>query len=82
MPDLKEKKNRPTGRPKAWGDVLVHRVTGVATSRIAVGLIEENEMSASRSMARIGNVSAIFRRDAKRRRPLCCRSSTFIFFRK
>ena len=69
--------------PDGMGRLLAHRVTGVATSRIAVALIKGNEMSASRSMARTGNVSAIFRRrDAKRRRPLCCRSSTFIFFRK
>src|SRR5437899_12037172 len=82
MPDLKEKKNRPTGRARAWSDALVHRVNGVATRRIAVGVTEENETIASRSIGGIGNVPAIFRRDAKRRRQLRCRSSTSIFFRK
>src|SRR4029077_15266840 len=82
MPDLKEKKNGPTGRPKAWSGALVRRVTGVTTRRITVGVIEENETSASRSIARIGKVPAIFRHDAKRWPPPCYRSSTSIFFRK
>jgi len=80
MLDLKEK-NRSHGRARAEIAPLVHRVTGGA-KRIALGVIEENEPSASRLIARIGNVPAISRRDAKRRRHLPCRSSTSIFFRK
>src|SRR5256714_2037965 len=82
MPDLKEKKNRPIGRPMALNDVLVRCVTGVTMRRIAVGVIEENETSESHSIARTGKVPALFRRDAKCQRRLCCRSSTSIFFRK
>src|SRR4026208_146967 len=74
-----EEKTRPPGHRRAGSGALVRRVPGVTTRRITVGVIEENETSASRSIA---NVPAIFRRDAKRWLPPCCRSSTSIFFRK
>src|SRR5437773_8611820 len=82
MPDLTEKKSRPTGHARARIDALVHRVTAVATRRIAAGVIEENETIASRLSTRIGNAPAIFRRDARRLRRLHCRSSKSSFFRK
>jgi hypothetical protein len=67
MPDLKkEKKSRPTGRARVRSDALVHRVTVVATRRIAAGVIEESETRASRSITGTENVRAIFRRDVKR----------------
>src|SRR6266700_5031160 len=83
MPDLKEKMSRPTGRARARIDDLVHRVTAVTPRRLAAGMIEESETIASRLSERIGNVPGIFfRRHAKLRRHLHCRSSTSIFFRK
>ena len=66
MPDLKEKKNGPTGRPKAWSDALVRRVTGVTTRRITVGVIEENRDERKPLDRKDLKRSAIFRRDAKR----------------
>src|SRR5437764_15153013 len=83
MPDLKEKKSRPTGHARARIGALVHRVTAVTVRRIAAGVIEENETIASRSSARIGNVPGIFFRcHAKLRRHLHCRNSPSIFVRK
>src|SRR5207249_11374121 len=80
MPDLKEKKCRSAGRARARSDALVHRVNGVPTRRIILGVTEENETIASRSIAGIGNAPAIFRRDAKRQ--VRYRHLTSIFFRK
>src|SRR6266550_4678221 len=82
MPDLKEKKCRTAGRARARSDALVHRINGVPTRKITVGVTEENETIANRSIAGIGNAPAIFRRDAKRRRQVRYRNSRSIFFRK